>query len=141
MKNEEFYDFWNPQLKVSRLFDIYLRFMCYVKIWKYIIAICSLVLRRGFLIRWAILVYKFVTCKYNFNKSCWISSWYNLRKFGIYNYRFFWVKLEKHLCIFIDSSWVSQLQRNEKLFYICRALVSYNWRVISNNNNDMHNNQ
>ena len=30
--------------------------MCYVKVWKYITAICTLVLRIGFLIRWAILV-------------------------------------------------------------------------------------
>ena len=55
------------QHKVRRLFDIYevnifcsltVRIMCYVKVWKYIIAICSLVLRRGFLVRCAILALK-----------------------------------------------------------------------------------
>ena len=35
-----------------------IRIMCYWKVWKYIITICSLVLRRRFLIRCAILVYR-----------------------------------------------------------------------------------
>ena len=45
-------------------FTIYfwtIRIMCYVKVWKYIIVICSLVFRRRFLIRCAILVIK---CKH-----------------------------------------------------------------------------
>ena len=33
-----------------------IRIMCYVKIWKHLIAICSLVLRRGFLIQCTMLV-------------------------------------------------------------------------------------
>ena len=35
-----------------------IRIMCYVNVWKYKIAICSLVLRRGFWIQCVILVYK-----------------------------------------------------------------------------------
>ena len=42
--------------EISTIYSITIRIMCYVKVWKYIIAICSLVFRRGFLIRCAILV-------------------------------------------------------------------------------------
>ena len=49
-----------PQLKVHGLQDIHLllNHTQYVKVWKYMIAICSLILRREFLIRCAILVYE-----------------------------------------------------------------------------------
>ena len=52
---------WNRVLAQRReapitIYSWTVRIMCYWKVWKYIIAICSLVFLRGFLIRCAILV-------------------------------------------------------------------------------------
>ena len=38
------------------IYSLTIRIMCYVKVWKYLIAICLLVLRKGFFIQAAILV-------------------------------------------------------------------------------------
>ena len=43
--------------ELNTIYSWIIRIMCHVKIWKYIIAICSLVLRWWFLIRCAILVF------------------------------------------------------------------------------------
>ena len=40
---------WFFETLNSKSVDFSMRIMCYVKVWKYIVAMCSLVLRRGIL--------------------------------------------------------------------------------------------
>ena len=49
--------------EVNTFYSLTILILCYVKVSKYIIAICSLVLRRGFLIRSTILVYIYETLR------------------------------------------------------------------------------
>ena len=58
MKNEHYFEiqFSKSINFMTFIYSWNIRIVCYVKVWKYIIEICSLVLRRGFLNRYAILV-------------------------------------------------------------------------------------
>ena len=68
--------------KLISQFSWTMRIICYVKVWKYIIAICSLVLCRGFLIRCAILLLFYLymkeakkTCRIDAISWTWYPKW------------------------------------------------------------------
>ena len=85
----------------NTLYSWTIRIMCYVKVWKFIIATCSLVLLRGFLIRWAILVINYSYSIGTLSSHKWGSAEHMLKIFAI--------------CPRHKMNWTSKLYTNRKI--------------------------